>query len=71
MSGKDTANPTAFIRASIDMLRYLELHKHANTLSDALYYVLNVENVHTPDIGGTNKSSEVVEAVIKHLKKIF
>lgn len=37
LAGRDIANPTAFIRASVDMLRYLELHSDANRLSDALF----------------------------------
>ncbi|KAL3124717.1 hypothetical protein niasHT_001554 [Heterodera trifolii] len=66
LAGKDIANPTAFIRASIDMLRYLELHDYADKLSDALYKALTEQRTHTPDIGGTNHSTEVVQAVINN-----
>jgi isocitrate dehydrogenase (NAD+) len=57
--GRDIANPTAFIRASIDMLRYLELHDYADNLSDALYRALTEQRTHTPDVG-----------VIKRIRKI-
>ena len=67
--GKDVANPTAFIRASIDMLRYLELHEYADALSDALYRALTEQKKHTQDIQGTSKSSEVVQAVIDNLRE--
>ncbi|KAI3415765.1 hypothetical protein GPALN_005349 [Globodera pallida] len=67
--GKDVANPTAFIRASVDMLRFLELHTYADKLSDALYSALTEQRTHTPDIGGTNHSTEVVQAVIDNYKE--
>lgn len=66
--GRDVANPTAFIRASVDMLRYLELDADANRLSDALFDALTIQKMHTPDIGGRNRSSELVEAVMENLK---
>ncbi|CAD5210488.1 unnamed protein product [Bursaphelenchus okinawaensis] len=66
--GKDIANPTAFLRAAVDLLRYLELDSYADRLSDAVYHALTVQNVHTPDIGGNNKSSEVINAVLQYLK---
>lgn len=69
MAGKDIANPTAFIRASIDMLRYLELHEHADRLSDALYRALTEQRTHTPDVGGSNRTSEVIQAIIDNLKE--
>ncbi|VDL81757.1 unnamed protein product [Nippostrongylus brasiliensis] len=55
LAGKDLANPTAFIRASIDMLRYLNCHHHANLISDALWKALVEQRVHTRDIGGSHK----------------
>jgi len=50
------------------MLRYLELHDYANKLSDALYKALNEQHKLTADVGGTCKTSEVVEAVIENLR---
>jgi len=67
LAGRDVANPTAFIRAAIDMLRYVELHEHANRISDALFRALTEDKVHTPDIGGSSRSSQVVAAVINNL----
>lgn len=69
--GKDIANPTAFIRASIDMLRYLELHEYANKVSDALFQALTEQHMHTPDIGGSNKTSDLIQAVIDNIRKII
>jgi isocitrate dehydrogenase (NAD+) len=68
LAGKDVANPTAFIRAAVDTLRYVELHDYADKLSDALFKALTVQKIHTPDIGGQNKASELVDAVISNLR---
>jgi isocitrate dehydrogenase (NAD+) len=46
LANKDIANPTAFIRAAIDLLTYLKLHDSAKVLSDSLYYVLTVQKIH-------------------------
>ncbi|KAK6021005.1 dehydrogenase, isocitrate/isopropylmalate family, partial [Ostertagia ostertagi] len=66
-AGKDAANPTAFIRASADMLRYLGLNHHANMISDSLYRTLVEKRLHTPDIGGTAKTSDVVKSVLEFI----
>ncbi|KAF7625967.1 Isocitrate dehydrogenase [NAD] subunit, mitochondrial [Meloidogyne graminicola] len=69
LTGKDLANPTAFILASIDMLRYLGLDEYADKMSDALFTALTKQKLHTPDIGGSCHSSDIVEAVIELLEK--
>ncbi|XGW03514.1 hypothetical protein V3C99_015025 [Haemonchus contortus] len=69
LAGKDAANPTAFIRASADMLRYLGLNHHANMISDSLYRTLVEKRLHTPDIGGTAKTSEVVKSVLEFIEE--
>uniref|UniRef100_A0A0N5AR68 Iso_dh domain-containing protein n=1 Tax=Syphacia muris TaxID=451379 RepID=A0A0N5AR68_9BILA len=63
LAGKDCANPTSFIRAGIDMLRYLALAHYSNLISDSLFEALTERCVHTKDIGGTAKTSDLVEAV--------
>ncbi|CAI5445917.1 unnamed protein product [Caenorhabditis angaria] len=69
LAGKDLANPTAFIRASVDMLRFLGLQSHADIISDSLFRSLVDKRIHTPDIGGTHKSSELVASVIEFIDK--
>uniref|UniRef100_A0A7E4V080 Iso_dh domain-containing protein n=1 Tax=Panagrellus redivivus TaxID=6233 RepID=A0A7E4V080_PANRE len=68
LAGKNIANPTAFIRAAIDMLRYLEHDDYANQLSDALWRALTEQQQHTVDVGGTAKATEVVDALLYNLK---
>ncbi|GMT02264.1 hypothetical protein PENTCL1PPCAC_24438 [Pristionchus entomophagus] len=71
LAGKDIANPTAFLRAGIDMLRYLGCHKHANVISDALWQTLTEQGIHTSDIGGSAKTSEVVEATLRNMERML
>uniref|UniRef100_F1L8D9 Isocitrate dehydrogenase [NAD] subunit, mitochondrial n=2 Tax=Ascaris TaxID=6251 RepID=F1L8D9_ASCSU len=68
LAGKDLANPTAFLCAGIDMLHYLHLHEHAMRISNALYKSLTKQDMHTKDIGGEKRSSEVIDSVINNLR---
>ncbi|PAV56595.1 hypothetical protein WR25_00274 [Diploscapter pachys] len=70
LAGKDLANPTAFIRAGIDMLRYLQCNYHADLISDALWMTLVEQQVHTQDIGGNAKASDIVNKTIDNLIEI-
>ncbi|EFO98492.1 hypothetical protein CRE_20355 [Caenorhabditis remanei] len=69
LAGKDLANPTAFIRAAVDMLRFLGLQMHADIISDSLFRTLVDKRIHTADIGGSAKSSELVQSVIEFIEK--
>jgi isocitrate dehydrogenase (NAD+) len=71
LAGKDIANPTAFIRASCDMLRYLGYHEYADLISDALFETLTSQRIHTQDIGGTAKASEIVSSLLQNIEKIY
>lgn len=53
------------------MLRYVDEPLHADRLTTALYNTLIVKKIHTADIGGTAKTSEIIEGVIDELKQIF
>ncbi|CAI4231602.1 unnamed protein product [Auanema sp. JU1783] len=71
LAGKDLANPTAFIRASVDMLRYLGCHYHANLISDALWMSLVTQQVHTSDVGGTAKTSELIDTTLRNIEQLM
>uniref|UniRef100_A0A0N5B7K9 Isocitrate dehydrogenase [NAD] subunit, mitochondrial n=1 Tax=Strongyloides papillosus TaxID=174720 RepID=A0A0N5B7K9_STREA len=68
IAGQDVANPTAFIRASVDMLHYLGLTDYANLISDALFDAIVTKRLHTKDVGGTAKTSDVVNAVMRNIE---
>ncbi|CAI4228397.1 unnamed protein product [Auanema sp. JU1783] len=65
LAGKNIANPTAFIRAAVDMLRYLGLDEHANLISDGLFHALVERRIHTRDIGGEAMATELVNALLE------
>ena len=44
IAGKDLANPTALLLSSVMMLRYMELHEHANKIEAAAFQVSHVQN---------------------------
>lgn len=69
LAGKDKANPTAFIRASSDLLTFLGHTEYADLISDALFKALAIDRIHTQDIGGTATTSELVDAVLGHIEK--
>ncbi|RCN49019.1 hypothetical protein ANCCAN_04896 [Ancylostoma caninum] len=69
LAGKNQANPTAFIRAAADMLRYLGLEQHANLVSDSLYRTLVEKRIHTPDIGGAATTTEVIDSVLEFIEQ--
>ncbi|GIY15433.1 isocitrate dehydrogenase subunit gamma 1, mitochondrial [Caerostris darwini] len=64
IAGKNIANPVAMLNASVDLLEFLGLFKHAKIINDAIYQTVNVDKVHTPDLGGTAKTTDVIQNVL-------
>uniref|UniRef100_A0A914RDZ4 Isopropylmalate dehydrogenase-like domain-containing protein n=1 Tax=Parascaris equorum TaxID=6256 RepID=A0A914RDZ4_PAREQ len=54
----------AFIRAGLDMLRYLGLNKYADLISDALFIAITDRHVRTADIHLHSQSSEITVSVL-------
>ncbi|XP_018332626.1 isocitrate dehydrogenase [NAD] subunit gamma, mitochondrial [Agrilus planipennis] len=67
IAGKNIANPVAMLNASVDMLEHLGHKAHANLIKSAIRKTICEDKVHTPDLGGTNKSTEVVQRIIDHI----
>lgn len=67
IAGKNIANPIAMLNASVDMLNHLGHKNYADAISDAIYKTLSEDRIHTPDLGGTNSSTEVVQNIIRRL----
>lgn len=65
IAGKNIANPVAILNASVDLLHYLGLYKHAKIIGDAIYQTVNVDKIHTPDLGGTAKTTDVIQNVLQ------
>uniref|UniRef100_A0A914VT14 Isocitrate dehydrogenase [NAD] subunit, mitochondrial n=1 Tax=Plectus sambesii TaxID=2011161 RepID=A0A914VT14_9BILA len=67
--GKDLANPTAFLRAGVDMLRYLRLNEHAEMIEGAVVRTLEDRQIHTPDLHGQHRTSEFMDSVIADIEE--
>ncbi|RWS17323.1 isocitrate dehydrogenase [NAD] subunit gamma: mitochondrial-like protein [Dinothrombium tinctorium] len=68
VAGKNIANPLAMFNASADLLEYIGLDKYSNVLRNSIDKVLNVEKIHTPDLGGSNSTTDVIDFLIDDVK---
>jgi len=66
--GQNRANPCAMLNASADLLNHLGLKYHSDLIKAAVYETVNVDKVHTSDLGGSATSMDVVQNVINHVK---
>lgn len=69
IAGKNIANPVAMLNASVDLLNHLGHTLHAKLLEEAIYTTLVEDKIHTADLGGTAKSSDVIENILNILSK--
>lgn len=70
IAGTNVANPVAMLSASADMLEHLGHQEHCEMIRTAISITLNEDLVHTADLNGTAKSTDVVHNVIKHVKSM-
>lgn len=68
IAGKNIANPIAMFNASGDLLEYLGLDKYAAIVRKAISKTINVDKLHTPDLGGQNSTAEVARNIIKEVQ---
>jgi isocitrate dehydrogenase (NAD+) len=67
IAGKNLANPTSVILASIQMLEYLEMGDKAERIRNAVADVIASGDRTTRDLGGTAGTTEFTQAVIDRL----
>ncbi len=67
LAGKNLANPTSVILASIQMLEYLNMGEKARQIRKALQETIESGENTTRDLGGQQGTSDFTEAVIKRL----
>lgn len=65
--GKNLANPTSIILASVQMLEYLNMGDKANTIRAALKDVIESGDRTTRDLGGQHGTTDFTEAVLDRL----
>jgi len=68
LTGKNKANPCAMLNASADLLQHLGLQHQADLIKTAVYQTINVDKIHTADLGGEATSADVVQNVINYIK---
>ena len=67
--GKNIANPTAMLRAGVDLLRHLHLESHADVVEKGINKTLIVDKIHTSDLGGIHGTADVVNGVLEYVKE--
>lgn len=68
IQGKNIGNPCAFLMAGCKMLEFYKLQDHADIVRRAVEHTLNVQRVHTPDLGGTATTQDVMLSISNYLK---
>lgn len=67
IAGQNISNPLAAIRSAAMMLRHIGYGDGADRIENAVDSVLREGKVLTPDLGGTSKTSEVIDEVTKRI----
>ncbi|KAJ1558493.1 isocitrate dehydrogenase (NAD(+)) idh1 [Cladochytrium tenue] len=67
LQGRNAANPTSLLLSSLHLLRALSLHEKADMISKALTKTLQDGANLTPDLGGTQTTTDFTAAVIANL----
>jgi methanogen homoisocitrate dehydrogenase len=70
IAGRNISNPIAMILSSAMMLDFLNEKYYANKIRIAVENILKKKKVATPDLGGSNKTMDVANAVIDELKNL-
>jgi len=65
--GKGIANPIAAIRSAAMLLTHLGHHEAAKRIDNAVDSVLREGDILTPDLGGTSRTEDVTEAIVKRI----
>ncbi|GAA0856869.1 isocitrate dehydrogenase [Aliiglaciecola litoralis] len=67
IAGKNLANPTSVILASVQMLEYLEMSDKADAIRKALKEVIESGDRTTRDLGGEHGTTDFTQAVLDRL----
>jgi isocitrate dehydrogenase (NAD+) len=67
IAGKNLANPTSVILASIQMLEYLQMGDTAERIRNAVADVIKTSDRTTRDLGGSHGTTDFTQAVIDRL----
>ena len=71
IAGLDKANPTALLLSGVMMLRYMNLHEHANIIEKACFETIRERKCITGDLGGSAKCSEYTDEICHKIEGNF
>lgn len=69
IAGRGIANPIASVLSAKMMLDYLGYGREAGRVNEAVERVLAEGKVRTPDLGGTSKTGQVGDSIVKELSR--
>ncbi|KAI9828252.1 MAG: NAD-dependent isocitrate dehydrogenase [Phylliscum demangeonii] len=67
IAGKGLANPTALLLSSVMMLQHMGLDSYAQRIQKAIFATIAEGKTLTGDLGGTSKTKEYADAIIRRL----
>lgn len=67
IAGKGIANPVGAIRSAAMMLEWLGDAEKAREIEDAVEWALE-QGFRTPDLGGASRTSDLTDAIVRHLE---
>jgi isocitrate dehydrogenase (NAD+) len=67
-TNKNTANPSGYLFASANLLKYIGLDQHSAVIKNAVINTISKRNVKTVDIGGTASTSEFMKHVLEEIQ---
>ena len=70
IAGQNISNPIAMTLSIAMMLDYLNEDYWANKIRIATENILKEGKIRTPDLGGTNTTTEVADAIIKEIERL-
>ena len=68
IAGQNIANPTAMLLAAAMMLEHLNMGDVARRVTTAVRTTLQAKKIVTPDMGGTAKTNEFADEVVRNLR---
>lgn len=67
IAGKNLANPSGYLFATANMLKYLGLDKHCSVIKNAVLNTIQIHDLKTQDIGGTATTTEFIKCVLNEI----
>lgn len=69
IAGKGIANPTSMIICGVRLLEFFGLDDYAVWIKQALHETINVDRIHTPDIGGKHRTCDFITNMLDRMQK--